>query len=110
MKKKNELFGFKVEQFKGPKIRESDGWEHYTEEYEFGFITTNLNGEDERLEQILFTAPASMYYSKCTCGYDVGDDYLLVFESITYHPCSSCGMFHEITLRSNKNEFRKLFV
>ena len=63
MKKKNELFGFKVEQFKGPKIRELDGWEHHTEEYEFGFITTNLNGEDERLEQILFTAPASMYLS-----------------------------------------------
>ena len=49
MKKKNELFGFKVEQFKGPKIRESDGWEHYTEEYEFGFIISNLNGEDERI-------------------------------------------------------------
>ena len=45
----------------------------------------------------------------CPNGNSVGEDYLLVFDTFTFHPCHACNQFHEWPNLKNDVKLREMY-
>ena len=97
---------FSVRNFVGKKVKYDDGDERFIEEC--GLRITMKDEENNDLhEDMLYAAPAKLFLESCTNGNDLGDDYLLVFDSFTIHPCHACNRFHTWPNLKNDVKLRK---
>ena len=97
-----------VNNFVGKKIRYDDGEWIWIEEA--GLRITVKDEENNDLpEDMLYAAPAKLFLESCTNGNDLGDDYLLVFDSFTLHPCRACNRFHQWPNLKNDVKLRKKY-
>ena len=97
---------FSVRNFVGKKVKYDDGEWIWIEEA--GLRITVKDEENNDLpEDMLYAAPAKLFLESCTNGNDLGDDYLLVFDSFTIHPCHACNRFHTWPNLKNDVKLRK---
>tara|TARA_R100000700_G_C3177435_1_gene152615 strand:+ start:1170 stop:1508 length:339 start_codon:yes stop_codon:yes gene_type:complete len=88
-----EEINFKVKNFVGKKIKYDDGDERYIEEAGLRIMVKDEENNDVP-EDMLCAVPAKLHLDSCPNGNDVGEDYLLVFDTFTFHPCHACNQFH----------------
>ena len=97
---------FSVRNFVGKKVKYDDGDERFIEEC--GLRITVKDEENNDLhEDMLYAAPAKLYLDFCKNGNDVGEVYLLVFDTFTFHPCHACNKFHTWPNLKNDVKLRK---
>lgn len=84
----------RVENFVKDKIIFDDGYQCTINESQLKMQSEDEDG-NPTFEYLIYSAPAKLNYQFCMNGEEVGDDYLLVFDTFTTHPCSACGIFHQ---------------
>ena len=100
---------FTVKNFVGKKIKYNDGDERYIEECGLR-ITVKDEDNNDVPEDMLYAVPAKYHYNSCQNGYDVGEDYLLVFDTFTFHPCHACNIFHTWPNLKNDVKLREEYL
>ena len=99
---------FSVRNFVGKKVKYDDGDERFIEEC--GLRITMKDEENNDLhEDMLYAVPAKLHLEYCRNGNSVGEDYLLVFDTFTFHPCHACNQFHTWPNLKNDVKLREMY-
>ena len=100
---------FRVKNFVGKKIKYDDGDERYIEECGLR-ITVKDEDNNDVPEDMLYAVPAKYHFNSCQNGNDVGEDYLIVFDTFTFHPCHACNIFHTWPNLKNDVKLREEYL
>ena len=99
---------FSVRNFVGKKVKYDDGDERFIEECGLR-ITVKDEENNDVPEDMLYAVPAKLHLEYCRNGNSLGEGYLLVFDTFTFHPCHACNQFHIWPNLKNGVKLREMY-